>query len=284
MAISIVQLIEDAFKELIDTKHLYQSITIDFAPAIERQGSEIHARRQAMDMPSSLEEVTRELSEQIDKASWVLTAQQQTEGKTPPMIRGPIFFTLPPVRTLCSICKSVEPSNMHTSWVTNVDTPEQVFCIAFHCQGCRNNKIVFLIKRTGSKIQVVGRSEFEEVQVPTFIPTRQSRFYSQAVIAFQCGQVLPALFMLRTLIEQHMRAVTGSDKLRGEDLCEEYTKQLGQDASGLVPSFKEIYSKLSDALHRADDNERLFESLREQICLHFEGIDFSRRKAMMKKD
>ncbi len=198
-------------------------------------------------------------------------------------------FSFPPMRTLCSTCNDVEAFNLfgdNNTVIISLDKPwRQAFSFTVQCQRCRACVIAFLLKRDGPKIQIVGRSEFEEVQVPAFMAKRPARFYSQAILAFQCGQVLAALFMLRTLIEQHMRTVTNSDTLRGEDLCEEYSKQLGKDVSGQVPSFKEIYGELSNGLHRAEENEDLFEAQREQICIHFQGVEFfsTRRRASKKQ-
>ena len=138
----------------------------------------------------------------------------------------------------------------------------------------------FLVKRSGPKIQLVGRSEFEQVQVSDSIPKKFRHLYSQAMIAFQSGQVLPALFMLRTLIEQHMRMITNTQKaieLRGEDLCDAYAKTLDNDFKLRFPSLKVIYGNLSEAMHLASADVALFESQIHDTCLHFEGLEIFER-------
>jgi hypothetical protein len=276
------QVIEEGIRELLSTKHLYQSITLDFKPAIAPEAEEMHGRRLTapnkrggVEPELSLTKIAQELLEEPlgpHKRDWYVGEDKSIGSK--------IQFSFPPVRTLCSKCDDVEAFNLFGATPAQViflgAGGRQVFSFTVQCQRCRVCVIV-LVKRNGPKIQLVGRSEFEEVQVPNFIPKQVSRFYSQAVIAFQCGQVLPALFMLRTLIEQHMRAVTKSDTLRGEDLCEEYAKQLGQDVSEQLPSFKEIYSELSNALHTVVERGELFELQCKRICLHFEGVDFASR-------
>ena len=127
------------------------------------------------------------------------------------------------------------------------------------------------MRRIGRKITLVGRSEFEEVKVPQYIPKAQHGFYSQAVIAFQSNQVLAALFLLRTLVEQHMRAATGSNELRGDELCEKYASKQDKDLNSKFPSLRVVYGNLSDALHRADSDEALFRSELKNVCLHFEA-------------
>jgi hypothetical protein len=113
---------------------------------------------------------------------------------------------------MCGVRKSVESFNAWlghpASTIPVTRATEYAFCIPVQCQACRTNVIVLLVHRKGDKLQLVGRSEFEEVEVPQYIPKAQTQFYSQALIALNSGQVLPALFLLRTLIEQHMRTVT----------------------------------------------------------------------------
>lgn len=281
MAETSTQLIELAFQKLFNTKHLYQTVDVDFEPAIKQQAVEILARRNRDSIgpgielnpkKSTIEEVRRELFAELDELVWFC-------GVPLPVPPGRVCFSLLPVRTLCAVCDDLMPFNLWAQDEQSVRTitlgikGEQVFSFTLQCQGCRSQVIVFMVRRSGRKIQLVGRSEFEEVKVPSSIPKEQEVFYSQALIAFNCGQFLPALFLLRTLIEQHMRSVTGRAKLRGDELCDEYNKTLDADFKGRFASFKDVYRKLSDALHRADPNESLFESELERVLHHFDGLD-----------
>jgi len=278
------QLIERAFQELINTKHLYQSIEIDFEPAIMIAAKEMWMRLVASGVVSSgklprrpipQEDVTRELLTELDAKDWMFVSDLRElpdYGRIRP-------FALLPVKTLCSVCNDVTSFNLCRDPSASAQTislgskGKQVFCLPLQCQGCRSRVIVFMVARNGRKIQLVGRSEFEEVRVPAFIPKEQRGFYSQAIIAFNCGQILPALFLLRTLIEQHMRTVTERAELRGEVLCDEYNKTLAEDFKARFPSFKDIYGKLSDALHLANADKSLFESEVERVRVHFEGLN-----------
>jgi hypothetical protein len=277
------QLISRAFQELINTKHLYQSIEIDFGPAMAAEAREVWVRRVANEVDSrgrarrmiSQEDVTRELLAELDTKDWVFRDLAESARIVP--------FLLPPVKTLCSECDDVTSFNLWSNSLASAQTMslgsrgKQVFCLPLQCQACRSSVIVFMIARNGRKIQLVGRSEFENIKVPSSIPKEQKVFYSQALIAFNCGQILPALFLLRTLIEQHMRAVTGQTDLRGDELCDEYNETLDEDFKGRFPSFKDVYGKLSDVLHRADPNESLFKAELERIGHHFEGRDLFAR-------
>ncbi len=274
------QLIERAFQELINTKHLYQSIEIDFRPTVIRKATEERSRRAQLAAAGggsagpNTETIVNSLLTELDAKNWLfVTAWDESAD-----YEGSIPFSLLPVKTLCSVCDDVTSFNPWASASVSAATMspgvghKQVFCLPLQCQGCRSSFIGFMVARNDRKIQLVGRSEFEHVQVPPCIPKDQKDFYSQAVIAFNCGQFLPALFVLRTLIEQHMRAATGLTDLRGDELCDAYNKTLENDFKARFPSFKEIYGNLSDAMHRADPNESLFKSELERVVLHFEAL------------
>jgi hypothetical protein len=164
------------------------------------------------------------------------------------------------------------PADSTSSIVERPDF-KQTFVLPLECQGCRSNVVVFMVARLREKITLVGRSQFEEVMIPDYIPKPVRDFYSQARVAFNCGQTLPAIFMLRTLIEQHMRHMTkATGETSGDELCESYAKTLDKDFNERFPSFKVIYSDLSDAMHRAESNDELFTSNLNKICVHFEAI------------
>ena len=239
--------IEKAIQTLINTRHLYQSVEVDFRPVIKGVVWEICARRNA-DKPGSArsEDVEIELLVPFGKTDWVFGPDVPGTGK--------LYFSLPPVRTLCSTCDSVEPFDIlnefplaHTMPISLGFLGQQVFVWPLKCQGCRSKVMVFMVSRSGLKIQLVGRSEFEEIKAPDYVNKRERKFYSDAVIAFNCGQVLPAIFMLRTLVEQHMGRVTGCSDInvRGDALCDLYNGKLAEDFVARFPSFKVIYGKLS---------------------------------------
>jgi hypothetical protein len=278
-------LIELAFQKLLNTKHLYQTVDVDFEPAIREEATEIFRRRNRDSIggviklnpkKSTLDEVRQELFAELDALDWFC-------GILLPVPPHRVCFSLLPVGTLCSVCDEVTAFNLWDQDEQSVRTitlgtkGEQVFTLTLQCQGCRSRVVVFMVRRKGRKIQLVGRSEFEEVKAPSYIPKEHKGFYSQALIAFNCGRFLPALFLLRTLIEQYMRAVTRRADLRGDELCDEYNKTLDEDFKSRFPSLKDVYGKLSDALHRADPNESLFKAELERVGHHFEGRDLFAR-------
>lgn len=257
--------IENAFKELIDSKHLYQSVIIKWG-ALEPR---IHL---------APHNVARAAGRRyLRESRWDCIGQV-----TDTVARGNVPFVLPPVKTFCARCEELHPHNLdrESSFTfchdTFCDELPQTFCLTLRCQGCRSASVTFLIVRRNTqdrvKLTLAGRSEFEQIDVPTYIPREQRRFYSGAVIAYNSGQFLPALFMLRTLIEQHMRATVEDKSLRGDDLCEAYAATLERDFKDRFPSFGEVYAELSEAIHEARDDEgaeELFRLERGRIELHF---------------
>jgi hypothetical protein len=102
------------------------------------------------------------------------------------------------------------------------------------------------------KLTLSGRSVIEHIQVPLYVPKALARFYSGAVIAYNCNQVLPGLFVLRMLIEQYMRiALAPATFEAAEKLRDEYNASLDATFKSVYPSLPKIYSKLSDATSRS---------------------------------
>ena len=198
-------------------------------------------------------------------------------------------FSMPPVRLLCSICDDVEAFNLFVEetpggQVSSLGKPgQQVFWFPLQCQSCKNSVVVLLIRRIGRKLTLVGRSEIQEVKVPSYIPKAQRQFYSEAMIDFQCNSILSGLFMLRTLIEQYMHVATDNPGLRGEPLYTEYAKKLPEDFNSRFPSLGAAYNELSIALHNASDDPEIFEVQKKHIEDHFEALVVFRKAEARKK-
>jgi hypothetical protein len=106
--------------------------------------------------------------------------------------------------------------------------------------------------------------------VPPYIPKSATDYYGKALVAFNTSHTLAALFYLRTLLEQYMRLESKTTgKATGDELADAYAKTLDPDFARRFPSFKELYSTLSEALHAAREDEELFTSTLERIQEHF---------------
>jgi len=279
--------IEKALQQLLATKHLYQSTQVDFEPAVANQAEAdrrtIEQNNLVLDraQPAELSKLKSDRIENLLKTVWMFDPARQglrSAMTSPTMGSLTLGFSLPPIKTFCGWCRSKESFNLlstekcspHTFVSSQV---RQFFSVPVQCQACKASEIVFLVTRDRLKLTLTGRSEFEEVQVPAFVPKGEKRFYSQAVIAYNSGHFLPALFLLRTLIEQHMRATTKKGELRGDDLCDEYASSLPDGFKQTFPSLKSVYGNLSDVLHRADESKDLFDAELRRIDVHFQGLE-----------
>jgi hypothetical protein len=153
----------------------------------------------------------------------------------------------------------------------NVPTHFQLFTILLQCQLCMGKPEAVLVRREQWKLSLHGRSPMEHVDVPKFIPKEEQHLFRDAVIAAHGGKMLAALFYLRVFIEQFARRVTGETERRyGFELMEDYGKTIPDAHRGTMPSLREWYDKLSEPIHAAKEDEKLFEAAKEAISQHFE--------------
>ena len=122
------------------------------------------------------------------------------------------------------------------------------------------------------KLTLSGRTPMEQFKVPKLFPKARRRFISDAAIAFNSGQVLAANFLLRTFIEQYVRAET--DNLQSQDLDDIFAKygvKLPDDFKQRFPSLKSIYETLSVDIHSATGSQATFLKARKDIETHFDA-------------
>ncbi|MCK4392247.1 hypothetical protein KAX17_05025 [Candidatus Bipolaricaulota bacterium] len=260
-------------KHLLETKHLYQSTTVEYADLLE-------------DLP---DDAGVGLSQGLQKA--VLSA---VNGDWAPIDRadhrpllgdGPppgIRFETPDVKLFCSICKRVEAFNSvssedfscrghpRTSFEQSREAV-QVFALSFQCQSCKSVPEVFLVRRHGLKLTQSGRSPIEHVEVHPAVPKSLHKWFRSAIVAYQSGQTLAGIFLLRTLIEQWVREITQQPDLQADRVLEAYMGLLPPDFKARFPSLSSLYGDLSDDLHRAIGSSVLFESAKADIIKHFEA-------------
>jgi len=151
---------------------------------------------------------------------------------------------------------------------------QQIFVLQYECQNCKGEPVSFLVKRDGVRITLTGRSPIEKVNVPNFIPKNVRKYYRGSLVAFNSGANLPAMFMLRTMIEQHMRSTVkaGSQRMTGEELAAAYSDTLGAIFNSQFQSLRPVYLALSEAIHAAlDDKPEIFEAEHANILRHFEA-------------
>lgn len=257
--------VTDAVGDLLNRGHLYQSVTVD-AEAVKSAFSGLHLGARDVETVSGGHLI------KIVSESWRFQGGRFWRGANIHDERLPI--RVPTVRTYCDRCSEVLPFNpteMDGSALGLEPDSSQVFSIPLECQGCKGFVVVFMVTRLGLKLTLSGRSVIEKVQSPPFIPKAHRRWYSGAIIAHRTGQSLAALFLLRTLIEQHMRVASGSEKSRGAELAEAYNRKLPSELKSWAPSLGTEYDRLSEALHAAREDNELFEQSLEMVEKHFDA-------------
>jgi hypothetical protein len=146
-----------------------------------------------------------------------------------------------------------------------------MFSMVYQCQSCLGLPESFLVRRERWTLSLQGRSPMEHIEVPKFLPKLETPFYRDAVIAFNSGKTLAALFYLRTFIEQFGRRITGiSGKATGDVIFDAYYKTLDAKHSDQMPSLRDWYDKLSESVHSAREDAALFESAKIEIEKHFD--------------
>ena len=303
--------IEDRLKELLETKHLYQSVRINTdamqalidgvknSPEIKQMLTQtelfnpnMHVSRPSLEVRIEIfQKAISQAKDNILESFWEFEFE-----KTSPKIAvlgsdqaSPKPFKLKTICVKCAQCAAIKPP--HNPGITAVNHPQlkydpvswiierngspikcQTFVFTYHCQACKKEPLVFMVRREGLKLTLVGRNHFEVPEVPSSLPKEESRYFGGAIVAFNTGSVLPALFMLRTTIEQYMRRVTGvTEKLSGDELADRYATLLPDDfPRKRCPSLKSVYNELSACIHAADADETQFLKSRADIEKHFE--------------
>lgn len=307
--------VETALETLLERKHLYQSVKIDtsiLATFLKRGLAKKYERRPAPaipignhSMPGTLrqgkadpvairERIDREAGREAENAllgQWEFWSNN--DQKPEPFAIGPGAklddnelsppkFSLPTIKIPCSLCDGTLPPHNpeyvgrrhrhYSEWISN---NIQIFVFPYQCQNCKGEPILFMVKREGLKMTLVGRSQIGMIQTPEFIPSESAKYYRNSKIAFNTGFGLAALLYLRTMIEQYMRSVTKKDgRITGEDLAEEYAKTLPPEFRSRYVSFADVYQKLSNAIHTANEDAELFENAISDVEKHLEAKPF----------
>jgi hypothetical protein len=269
----------EELKALLETRHLYQKIDIDpgkVAKALHNQIVIIHQKS-----------FGEWLSNELPGKRFALEPHFSILAKLAGQSTAGVPLILPHVSIFCKNCERREAfapiwhseliSEIRTSISSGLSKPIaldedfQIFSLVYQCQRCLGTPESFLVRREGWTLSLQGRSPMERVEVPSYIPRIESKFYRDAVIAFNSGKTLAGLFYLRTFIEQFGRRITGiAGKATGDEIFDVYYKTLSLKLADQMPSLREWYDKLSDPIHSAREDTALFESARVEIERHFD--------------
>ena len=280
----VAVVVEEKLKILLEEKHLYQSVRLSYDALVNRVSVEL-TNTYFPDVTNS----SQFIADSLLNSSWHVDDPGKSRkgyiafGDIPDLLES-LEFKIAGIRTNCGNCNKVSPMNLikATEVVSDsrsqtdfkLDKDHNVYTFAFQCQNCRAGIEVFIVARKYDKLTLVGRTPMERVQTPESIPNKQKKYYSGAIMAFNSGQVLPALFMLRTFIEQYTRTIVRQvepDKAeldKVDVILKKYMEGLPDNFNSRVPSLKDVYNYLSIAIHEADESEDLFRESRTKIEKH----------------
>ena len=280
----------NAFRELLETKHLYQSIRVDLKEVQEI----VETAALAQPNPQLTQTVRANFNDGFitwNRKKWILIA-----APVPPItskVGGELSpIELPSVKLSCSFCNGAAwPHNpgyrgsepIFQSYVFDQSHGIiQMFHLSYQCQNCKGEPLYFLVRREELKLTLVGRSQFPEVVVPDFIPEGQRKFYRNAVIADQTSFILAAALYLRSVIEQHFYQVIPQVEIKaiqgnptGDELAELYGKTLPKSFPSNFPSLKKAYNDLSEIIHSGKENDEVkksFSIIRTAVDGHFKAV------------
>jgi hypothetical protein len=273
-------------KNLLENKHLYQKVTVDvdLIVQIARKGLPSPIGRESDDYEylqsvRSFEYQTYALSN-IDVCP---VAEESVTGLMNEYENGTVLVPTQNVKIYCPACTSNEifkpvqildvTSDKHG--ILRVKTPPakhfQLFCLTYQCQRCHTTPQGFLIRRENWSFYLDGRSPFEHIERPKYLPDAEWHFFRDAMIGLRGGKTLAALFYLRTFIEQFARRQTGiKDRKTGDEIMRAYKEALLPAHRDHMPSLSTLYDQLSAALHTAEDSTQLFEKVMEEVEQHFQ--------------
>jgi hypothetical protein len=264
-------------KELLESKHLYQKVSIDPTEIVSATKKRVVADNVQYDYWTTSQlplERLRLAKEQIFERA----------GE-----RGGIAIPTLLVQNIKLFCKKCDGREAFVpAWFSDVANDLetltdnnlgikfacpwgfQLLLLVYQCQSCQGIPEALLVRRTGWDLELHGRSPMEFVEVPKYIPKPEYGFFRDSVIAFNTGKTLAALFYLRIFIEQFARRVTKmTGKITGDKIMDAYNETLPAKHRDSMPSLREWYDKLSGPIHEARDDADAYNEAREAIEQHF---------------
>lgn len=289
-------ILTESFREILEHKHLYQNLPVAFPEfdvvfeSLEPEFASLFCGTTPSPRTSEvgLRKECQEIYELSTELEWRIEYPFWSRGGRPPLpfqsddLKASISFTPATITAFCRVCQDVEPYNFEygtdileeSRGIENRETQitEQVFAIAYRCQRCKSLPEVFMVRRQGMKLILSGRTPIEEVPRPKYLPKEQGKYFSDAVVAYNSGQVLAGNFLLRVFIEQYVRSVCNNPLSQGIDaLFNEYGAKLPEDFKERFPSLRHVYDRLSDDIHRATASEETFVKSKKDLETHFDA-------------
>lgn len=268
------QVVSEAVVTLLETKHLYQKVTVDLGQVLEPLQERLLAHLRSKFTPRTF---------RFKHASLGLDERSRTDARS----LGTPMLLLQNLKLFCRSCDAPEvfsplwfqevadAINQNKAQLPTLELPLkdmfQAFVLAYQCQRCKSDPTIFVVRRNKWTFSMDGRSPIEQVTVPREIPKQETGYFRDAIIAYQSGKPLAGILYLRVFLEAFARRETGvSLRMSGDELMDEYAKLISVERRSVMPSLKEWYGKLSEAIHAGSEDSELFENANSAIHTHFE--------------
>ncbi|HEU0008277.1 MAG TPA: hypothetical protein VFT34_00515 [Verrucomicrobiae bacterium] len=269
--------IREAITELLSKRGLYQKVSIQ-TTAVNQHIAKVALAHQADDYRNEFQ--TRIWEPFVAQASGPaprssLTASDEYEF--------PVRFIVPNFPSNCSLCDK-ETLFVAANWAKGdfpmevfpqmtPNSTRQIFLLFYQCGECHRSNCAVLILREGLKLTICGRSERFVPPVNKVIPKTFRPIVVDALNATNEADIFGGFYHLRTFLEHYMKAELKnqpSDKIEGEELCENYATTLDTRMKDGLPSLLPIYRELSQMLHARSGTREDFDRLLETVYDHFD--------------
>ncbi|MDI5936357.1 hypothetical protein [Halomonas kalidii] len=274
-----------ALVDLLANKGLYQNVELDLSSVAEHT---------AQIGSSSADELKAEFS----RRPWVPISPGLTNenlmraeffcGVSDSPLSAPsselkISFPMPGFKGYCGKCRDDHSfTSIGVLWADGFldyfprmsEKTEQLFNFHYNCSICRDNIIGFLVKRTGLRLSLCGRSERPRVETPKIIPKKLRPIMADALGAVSENDVFAGFYHLRTFCEHYMKSCLGlsvEERIIGEELCEKYNGILDRRMTSDLPSMVVIYDTSSKYMHSRAGDRGEFRELLNQVEGHLKA-------------
>jgi hypothetical protein len=268
----------DALKFLLENKHLYQKIKVEVEESKVVQ--DLEATHHAKLDDSQREKLRGYIEMWQFNRNWI--AFEPLSQRHGSVKNESVMIEFTHANLVCDNCQRRQAYN--TLFIVNVlnhpETKEiplkdkkavNIFLLKMQCQSCKSIPEAILVKRVGSSLMLTGRSSMEHLEVSKNLPSVVRVHYRDAKLAYNSGQLLPAIFMLRTAIEQWVYHAAGKTK-HADEALDAYMKLLPDDFKDRFYSLKSLYSELSAEMHEARGSDELYTKAINIVDQHFEAM------------
>lgn len=269
----------DAVRNVLENKHLYQAHRVEIDKFIESLKELV-----PITIPSGYGHVLEHHSKDLASSFWEpfprFPGLPQIDKKLG--VKTLKEFHLPTAKMYCPTCERFEPYNpvsgidvfMPYQKIEPLSRPAHVhqqFTLLYRCQSCKTTPVVLGVAKIAWIFVNCGRYPMEHVEVPKFLPKKEAHFYGDSRIAFNSGQVLAAIFLLRTFIEQFVKDAAGTKDIMVDLAIDNYMGKLPQEFKDRFPSLRKCYEDLSVAVHNAEASSDLYHATARAIEEHFDA-------------